>query len=112
MAAVTVPITLSSLYAKSLIMSTYLVLPLLSLIFNWSPVGAVQGLYDPDGPVISLDISTFWASVGGSETVWFVEFYASWCGHCQRFAPTWETFAARVAGRKYAFTQSRSADTC
>lgn len=31
-----------------------------------------------------------------SETVWIVEFYSSWCGHCHHFAPTWKRMATRI----------------
>ncbi|XP_062510842.1 thioredoxin domain-containing protein 5-like [Corticium candelabrum] len=39
-----------------------------------------------------LTAETFKASV--SRRYYFIKFYAPWCGHCQRLAPTWNKLAA------------------
>ena len=52
--------------------------------------------------VIVLDATNFehltQASTGATTGDWLVKFYAPWCGHCTKLAPTWEKLAEELKG--------------
>ena len=43
-----------------------------------------------------MDSSNFDDLVLSSKSLWFVEFYAPWCGHCQKLAPEWNEAATKL----------------
>ena len=48
-------------------------------------------LYDSnEDNVVELVDRNITSSVYNSPYLWIVQFYAHWCGHCQRFAPVWK----------------------
>ena len=65
---------------------------------SMSDVIAAEGLYSHADKVVILNVTTFDSTVLGSDVAWLIEFYNTWCGHCQRYAPIWKEFAADVAG--------------
>lgn len=48
--------------------------------------------------VINLSAKDFQEKVVKSDEIWYVEFYAPWCGHCKNLAPHWDTAARKLNG--------------
>uniref|UniRef100_A0A3Q3VP97 Protein disulfide-isomerase A6 n=1 Tax=Mola mola TaxID=94237 RepID=A0A3Q3VP97_MOLML len=48
--------------------------------------------------VIELTASNFNREVIQSDSLWLVEFYAPWCGHCRNLAPDWKNAATALKG--------------
>mmetsp|Transcript_11091 Transcript_11091/g.23921 ORF Transcript_11091/g.23921 Transcript_11091/m.23921 type:complete len:457 (+) Transcript_11091:59-1429(+) len=49
--------------------------------------------------VVTLTDSNFEDEVTNSDDLVFVEFYAPWCGHCQRLKPDWIEAATELKGK-------------
>ena len=51
-----------------------------------------------DSKVVVLNEKNFKTEVLDSDEMWFLEFYAPWCGHCKQLTPTWEKVAKNLKG--------------
>ena len=83
----------------------------LIILYSSTAVETIEGqslevvtLYDENDDVVELFDDTI-DQIVDSGQIWVVEFYAHWCGHCQRFASTWINFAndltGKISGRPY-----------
>nr|KAF6269382.1 protein disulfide isomerase family A member 6 [Pipistrellus kuhlii] len=59
---------------------------------------AASGLYSSSDDVTELTPSNFNQEVIQSNSLWLVEFFAPWCGHCQRLTPEWKKVATALKG--------------
>lgn len=59
-----------------------------------------QGLYSPQDDVVVLTVKNFDRLVYGQKHAWFIEFYNSWCGFCQKFAPSWKALGSDIRSWK------------
>jgi protein disulfide-isomerase A6 len=61
-------------------------------------VNISSALYGPDSQVVKLTAANFKEKVLNSNVLWFVEFYAPWCGHCKNLAPEYDKLAGALNG--------------
>ncbi|PPQ86762.1 hypothetical protein CVT25_012407 [Psilocybe cyanescens] len=52
---------------------------------------------NPAGEVLPLTPALFTSTLASGPT--FVKFFAPWCGHCKKLAPTWKQLARHMKGR-------------
>eukprot|EP00299_Pterocystis_sp_00344_P009539 c4049_g1_i1.p1 GENE.c4049_g1_i1~~c4049_g1_i1.p1 ORF type:complete len:295 (+),score=77.64 c4049_g1_i1:1-885(+) len=63
-------------------------------VLGFAVLGNVLG---DDSSVVDLNDETFKATT--AEGYWLVEYFAPWCGHCKKLAPTWEHLAKELKGK-------------
>ncbi len=61
-------------------------------------INSVFSLYGTNSDVKVLTQNNFNKEVVNTDDIWIVEFYAPWCGHCQRLTPEWEKAAKALKG--------------
>ena len=59
---------------------------------------AVSALYNQGGPVVILTKENWQQEVIKGDSLWLIEFYAPWCGHCKNLAPEWTKAAKQLKG--------------
>jgi thioredoxin-like negative regulator of GroEL len=56
-------------------------------------------LYDVSDKVVEFTDANLTSTVFNSQQIWVVEFYAHWCGHCQKFVKIWKKIAEEFYGK-------------
>ncbi|KAF2353298.1 Thioredoxin domain [Trinorchestia longiramus] len=65
---------------------------------SWTYYRDNFGIYDDDPEIITLSKTDFDASVSGSDTPWFINFYHPMCSHCHTLAPDWRWLSIELQG--------------
>lgn len=58
--------------------------------------GDIISLYSAKDKVVDLTDDNLTQTIYNSQHVWVIEFYAHWCGHCQKFARVWKKIAEEM----------------
>ncbi|KAF8185117.1 protein disulfide isomerase [Pholiota molesta] len=61
------------------------------------PIQPPKHTLNPTGEVLALTGDTFSSTLANGPA--FVKFFAPWCGHCKKLAPTWKQFAQHMKGK-------------
>jgi len=64
---------------------------------------AADSLFSHDSDVVQLSASNFNTVIYDSSQVWLVDFYLTWCGYCQRFAPVYSSLATNIKGNNITY---------
>jgi protein disulfide-isomerase A6 len=61
-------------------------------------LSTAHGLYEKTDDVVELTVDNFKTDVVESGDLWFVEFFAPWCGHCKTLVPEYKKLATALKG--------------
>ena len=64
----------------------------------WLALAHAASFFDKSSTVVSLTSSNFEKEVKKSNSIWVIGFFATWCGHCQKFKPDFEKAAKALSG--------------
>ncbi|CAF1095207.1 unnamed protein product [Rotaria sp. Silwood1] len=97
---------------KSLPINKYISFIILVIIGNYQHAistalssGNIVSFYNANDKVVVLNSQNFSQTVYQSETAWLIEFYASWCGHCQSYANTYREIAIDTWSSRITFEE-------